>query len=339
VGVTSGSPFNIKAESLRLGDFTQQEVESLYQQHTTETGQVFEEGVLPLVWELTQGQPWLTNALAYEVTFKMKANRDRSKIITIPMIEQAKENLIERRETHLDQLVAKLRDGRVKRVISPLLVGDSKPQELHEEDIRYVRDLGLISGTGHLRIANKIYKEVIPRTLTYTTQVLITHETEWYVTEDGQLDINKLLLAFQQFFRKHSEHWVGRFDYKEAGPQLLMQAFLQRIVNGGGRIDREYGLGRGRTDLLVIWPHPAGVQEIVIELKIRYNNLESTINEGLEQTYKYMDTCSVVNNNNNNNSTNGHLIIFDRTKKKSWKKKIFIRERVYEGQPITVWGM
>ena len=50
---------------------------------------------------------------------------------------------------------------------------------------------------------------------------------------------------------------VARFDYAEAGPQLLLQAFLQRIVNGGGRIEREYGLSRGRTDLLIIWPQRA----------------------------------------------------------------------------------
>ena len=57
----------------------------------------------------------------------------------------------------------------------------------------------------------------------------------------GSLDVGKLLVAFQAFYREHSEHWLGRFDYREAGPQLLLQAFLQRVVNGGGRIEREYG--------------------------------------------------------------------------------------------------
>jgi len=44
--------------------------------------------------------------------------------------------------------------------------------------------------------------------------------------------------------RKSDESRVERFNYKEAGPQLLLQAFLQRIINGGGRIEREYGPGR-----------------------------------------------------------------------------------------------
>ncbi|HPY60836.1 MAG: hypothetical protein BWY45_03118 [Euryarchaeota archaeon ADurb.Bin294] len=52
--------------------------------------------------------------------------------------------------------------------------------------------------------------------------------------------MKRLLQEFQQFFREHSEIWLERFSYREAGPQLLLQAFLQRIVNGGGRITREY---------------------------------------------------------------------------------------------------
>ncbi len=196
--------------------------------------------------------------------------------------------------------------------------------------IWYARDLGLIKTEGHLRIANKIYQEIIPRALTFTTQVLITHETTWYVNEAGQLDIHKLLHTFQQFFRENAEHWVKRFDYQEAGPQLLMQAFLQRVINSGGRIEREYGLGRGRTDLLLIWPHAGGVQRVVIELKIRYGELEKTLSAGLAQTWTYMDTCG---------ADEGHLVIFDRDENKSWQEKIFVREACYEGHLIKVWGM
>ncbi len=45
--------------------------------------------------------------------------------------------------------------------------------------------------------------------------------------------------------------------YHEVAPQLVLMGFLQRLVNGGGHVDREYGAGRGRMDLLVRWPHPA----------------------------------------------------------------------------------
>lgn len=135
------------------------------------------------------------------------------------------------------------REKRVRRIIQPILAGKDQPEQLIEDDVQYVEDLGLIKTKGQLRIANGIYREIIPRSLIYTTQLTISHEPAWYIVPDnGCLDMDKLLTAFQDFFRKHSEHWIDRFDYKEAGPQLLLQGFLQRIVNGGGRVEREYGI-------------------------------------------------------------------------------------------------
>jgi hypothetical protein len=333
--ITGGSAFNIKAKSLRLGNFTAEDIVTLYHEHTAETGQIFAEGVLPWVWELTGGQPWLVNALAYEVCFEMKAGRDRTQPITVEMINEAKEQLILRRETHLDQLVDKLKEPRVQRVIEPILAGEDSSTSIPNDDIMYVRDLGLISMEGQLRIANRIYQEVIPRELTYSEQVTMSQESAWYVTVAGELDMTKLLAAFQQFFRQHSEHWLQQFDYKEAGPQLLLQAFLQRIVNGGGRVEREYGLGHKRTDLLVIWPRQSTTpysnsQLIVIELKILYGSLETTITEGLKQTWEYMDKGG---------AKEGHLVIFDRTPDKAWAEKLFKRKRSYKKQSIQVWGM
>ena len=328
--ITGGSAFNIKAESLRLGDFSRAEVEALYLQHTEETGQLFTPEALARVWELTQGQPWLVNALGYEVCFRNKGGRDRKRSIILAQVEQAKEDLILRRETHLDQLADKLREERVQRVIEPLLAGRRVLEDVPVDDIDYVRDLGLIRIEGQIAIANPIYGEIIPRQLTYGTEVMTHQEVQWYLNDDQCLNMDKLLAAFQVFFREHSEHWVERFQYKEAGPQLLMQAFLQRIVNGGGRVEREYGLGRMRTDLLVIWPYPGGVQKVVIELKILHKNLGQTLAAGLEQTWDYLDRCG---------AEEGHLVIFDRTVGKPWEEKLFQRQEVVRGKTIRVWDM
>ena len=132
----------------------------------------------------------------------------------------------------------------MRRVIEPLLSGASV-DESSTRDLEYVRDLGLVAREAPPRMANPIYAEVVPRELTYAVQEKLLQDPVWYVDADGGLDLDKLLADFQGFFREHSEHWVARFDYAEAGPQLLLQAFLQRIVNSGGRIEREYGLGRG----------------------------------------------------------------------------------------------
>ena len=331
--ITGGSAFNIKAESLRMGDLDEDEVLLLYRQHTQETGQPFTAGALDLVWELTRGQPWLVNALGYEVCFRMAMGRERSQPITAEMVDEAKESIILRRETHLDQLVDKLKEPRVRRVIQPMLEGSDLEQTVPLDDIQYVIDLGLVTRRPDgLQISNPIYREVIPRELNFIAQLNLesTISPAWYILANGRLDMEKLLAAFQQFYREHSEHWLAGMEYREAGPQLLMQAFLQRIVNGGGRVEREYGLGRRRTDLLVVWPYPGGVQRVVIELKVRYGELERVLADGLEQTWTYLDTSG---------AEAGHLVIFDRDPNRSWQEKIFRRDMSFRDRSITVWGM
>ncbi len=163
--ITGGSAFNIKAKSLRLGNFNEKEVHALIREHVNETGQNFDPETKSLIWEYTQGQPWLVNALAYEVCFEMKQGRDRSKSITADMIIQAKENLILRRETHLDQLADKLKEDRVRQVIGPILEGTSI-ENIAQDDIQYILDLGLITRSASgLEISNAIYREIIPREL------------------------------------------------------------------------------------------------------------------------------------------------------------------------------
>lgn len=337
--VTGGSAFNIKAESLRLGNFSQEDIHELYMQHTNETGQQFDEACFPLVWNATEGQPWLVNALAREVTWSMKENRDRSITITPEMMYKAQENLIYRRDTHIDILIDKLSEPRVKRVIEPILANNDEADDslVPNDDVLYVQDMGLIKverGKPR-RIANGIYREVIPRELTWSTQNALVQEPQWYQNSDSSINMEKLLTDFQQFFRENSDAWIGKFDYAEAGPQLLLQAFLQRIVNGGGYIDREYGLGRKRTDLLIRKPLTEGyggpVQRIVLELKIKRYSLERTIEEGLQQTSAYMDAVGSVDE--------GHFIIFDRSKEKSWDERIWHKPYEYDGRTIMVWGM
>ncbi|MCX8018755.1 MAG: hypothetical protein N2690_12795, partial [Rhodocyclaceae bacterium] len=219
--------------------------------------------------------------------------------VTLERYKTAREQKIQNVGTRLEQLSDELREPRVHAVISRLLAGgDEAVHDLPSDDLQYVEDLGLIRRFPSAEIANRIYREVIPRELTFSTQYMLPQQQAWYVrAQDRRLDMDKLLAAFQQFFRENAEAWIERFQYKEAGPQLLLQAFLQRIVNGGGRISREYGLGRRRTDLLLEWPLDEAqgfvgpVQRVVLELKILHKSLEATLQEGLQQTADYAQQC------------------------------------------------
>ena len=330
--VLGGSAFNIKSESLRLGDFSEQEVAALLAQHTAATGQAFSEEAQALIGARTAGQPWLVNALCYDACFRHPPGCDRSRPITAAAVLEAQERLIQRRDTHIDDLGHKLREERVRRVVEPILTG-SLEAACSDEDLAYARDLGLVAqdAAGPPRIANPIYAEVVPRHLNSAVQETLPQQMGWYVDAAGSLDVAGLIAAFQAFFREHSEHWVQRFErYHEAGPQLLLQAHLQRIVNGGGRIEREYALGRGRTDLLIVWPQGGRERRFVVECKVLRRGLERTIAEGVAQTRGYVDRCG---------AEAGHLIVFDRAPERTWEEKIFRRPPVGNGAPVTVWGM
>lgn len=342
--ITGGSAFNIKAKSIRMGNFTVDECKALYLQHTSATGQIFAQGIFDKLWQDTKGQPWLVNALAHELTWEAKELRDRTKTISVEHYNQARERLICSRATHLDQLVDKLSEPRVKHIVGQMLSGESDQQTFNPHDVEYTVDLGLItrSRKGKLEIANDIYKETIPRELIWGIQSSITNQEQaWYVNADQRIDMVKLLTAFQQFFRQNADSWIEHLDYKEAGPQLLLQAFLQRLINGGGRIDREYGMGRKRTDIYIQWPlckdreerdsaFLGQLQKIVIETKVLYSNLNKTIEKGVEQTLAYSDLVA---------ADESHLIIFNRDKKTSWEDKVWQKTVLYNNKAVLVWGL
>ncbi len=139
--------------------------------------------------------------------------------------------------THLDQLADKLREERVRRVVEPLLSGGDG-RAFTDRDLEYVRDLGLVAQEPPVRIANPLYAEVVPRELTWIVQEELAQDVAWYVDADGVLDLDKLLASFQAFFREHSEHWVARFDYVEAGPQGLERTIREGIAQTAGYMDR-----------------------------------------------------------------------------------------------------
>jgi hypothetical protein len=327
--ILGGSAFNIKAESLVLLNFSPKQVRDLYLQHTYETGQQFTDESIDYAFYLTQGQPWLVNALAYQACFADPLTMLRTGVpdftttITKEVIDRAKETLIKRCDTHIDVLIDRLQEPRVREIIDTIISGTGQDDVFKDDDLQYVRDLGLISQQG-IRIANPIYQEIIPRALSYTKQETIIQELDWYQKEDKSLDMSKLLEAFTQFYRESSDVWLERFAYKESGPHLLLMAFLQRIINGGGTIHREYALGRRRVDLLVAWRD----QRFVIETKVERG--KTALSKALLQTADYSEKM---------NATEAHLVIFDRDINKSWSEKIYHRQELAGNKTIDVWGM
>ena len=303
----TSSPFNVKVKSLRLSSFSEADLRALYGQHTEETGQEFTEDALARAWELTAGQPWLTNAVAREITEEMAIPPPTP--ITVAHMDEAKERLVLERATHLDSLVARLHEPRVRRFIAPALAGTLGDfDRAYNDDLSYVRDLGLVAPDNPVRPANPIYREVIARVLASPVEGQIEIAPPSFVCADGTLDVRRILDEFAAFWTEHGDILAGRLPYNEAGAQLVLMAYLQRIVNGGGYVDREFGVGRGRIDLVVRWPHDdeRGVrvwQRIAMELKVWAPGRPDPLARGLLQLDDYLRRLGL---------DEGVLVLFDR---------------------------
>ncbi|MCX7049600.1 MAG: ATP-binding protein [Candidatus Sumerlaeota bacterium] len=316
----SASPFNIVKESLTIRNFTRKEIAALYAQHTEDTGQIFPEDAMDEVWRLTCGQPYLVNAIACEIVEKTLA-RDATRAIAKEHVEEAAQNLILQRVTHIDSLMARLEEDRVRRILIPVILGEEMKIDYLHDDVQYVLDMGLLAiKHGQLAPANPIYGEVILRTLNYNVQMNLDAGQYPYLAprylESGRFDMNLLMKEFQQFWREHSAIWSKMPLYEEAAPHLIMTGFLQRVINAKGSLDREYAAGRGRMDLCVWFegrPYP-------IELKIRH--LESDVEKGIGQLRGYMDTVG---------AREGWFVLFDQRPDVSWDEKIYWKTRDLPG--------
>jgi hypothetical protein len=174
---------------------------------------------------------------------------------------------------------------------------------------------------GKRQIANPIYAEIIPRVLTYMLQTSIDEEPAWYVAEDGTLDMEKLIEAFIQFWRRNGEVLLKGMKFQEAAPHLVFMAFLQRIVNAGGVIEREFALGTKRADLFLKY----GDREDVIEIKLQRSSY--TLPDGLKQVSQYAKKLGL---------DTGYLVIFDPGSKMEWEKRGEVKEIEHEGVKVVV---
>jgi hypothetical protein len=318
----SASPFNITAETAVLEPFTAYEISELLGEHVAATGQRFQPDAVVLLYELTQGQPWLVNAIADQIV-----SRDveaRSVSINPTHVQAAKEAIIARRRTHVESLATRLREDRVRHVLEPMLVGDPLPPDLSYEDLAYTLELGIVSlRDQELTVANPIYREIIPRVLTYVQQVGLHQQTEWYVRGDGSLDLPKLLGAFQELWRKHGQMAADGFRYRQAGPHLVLTAFLQRIVQKGGKVEHEYGTGRGTLGLILTW------QDARYAVEVTVRRAGETRSQLVRQALDRLEQAGL---------DEGTLVLFEPMSDVAWEERLFFRTVEAAGKRLHLVG-
>jgi hypothetical protein len=332
--VNPGSPFNIKEDSGTLSNFQKDDISRLFAQRTAETGQQITPEALEYVYDQSCGQPWIVNSLFKRATMRI-LDRDSTETVTINHIRAAREQMIQARETHLDSLGARLGDERVKWVIQAIITGETgQLLGRTNPDVEFCMDMGLVdwnTGTG-FTIANPVYEEILTRYLNSAYHDSLPSPKTWkWQKSDSTLDMDALLREFQAFWQNNSEVWEQQADYVEAFPHLLLMAFLQRVANGHGRIEREYAAGRGRMDLAVEYNGAWNIIEV--KLLRQGKTFETVMAEGIRQTLGYRDSFFPVHPSQDSDSVEGsrvrepsapcYLLVFDRRNDKpAWPERL-----------------
>jgi len=319
----TGSPFNVKSVSLLLPEFSFTELELLLSQHTHDTAQIFSNEVKQCIFQLTQGQPWLVNALVNHILTK-KLNNDAKQMISVQHAMQAKNELLQHRNVHLHDLVSRLHEAPIKLVVESIINGEAPDFTQLDDALAYARSLGLVARHPPIQFSNPIYLELTLRALSAAFQESLADDlvnvSKYYDKTQKQLNIDEMLTAFQRFYRRYAETWLSRYDFKEAGRQLMFFAFLFRIVENNAEINWDMSVGSTRCNLCIDY----GEQKIAITLKLRQDNFAR--DEGLEQAARYADTQGLKNS---------FLILFD----VFWEERIY-REIVAIGKiKVTLLGM
>lgn len=136
-------------------------------------------------------------------------------------------------------------------------------------------------------------------------------EPRSFLLPDGRIDVRKVLVDFAEFWDANGEILAAKEGYHETAAQLIFMAYLQRVVNGGGFVDREFGAGAGRIDVLIRKPYAGAngkpaMQKEAVELKVRRAKDGDPLAEGLQQLDDYLDRHHL---------DTGYMVIFDRRPK------------------------
>ena len=150
-------------------------------------------------------------------------------------------------------------------------------------------------------------------------EILMKRPENPWAKEDG-LDMAGLMAAFQQFWRENASEAAAPYQYREAYPHLILQAFLQRVINGGGQIVREMALGSGRLDLGVQFR--GAVYAVEVKTAVGYAKSHEKAHQ---QILRYMDRLGVAE---------GWLVVADSDLTKPWDGKISSEDIPLDGKTV-----
>jgi GTPase SAR1 family protein len=325
--------FNIKDATLRLSFLRREDLDAMFKAQTEKHGIDIDKETIDRIWRYSAGQPWIISTLAGELFHEIAPAKGLSRI-SAEQVDEAIDNIIIKKGNHLEYLISKLQDDRVKRCLIPILSSGTLTQNIAEQDFTFIQELGLIKIERNVEIANDLYKEIIPRALIGPVSYMINLDGEEFLQNDGRIDTLKLLRSFQSFFRNHSDRLINLIDYGVAGYVLIFQALLQRLVDANNMVSREYGIGQGRIVLRLKRSYPVVQHTTFILNPIRvwsYEKFKPMIAELVEEAAAYVaaspEACGEV-----------HVVAININPEFAWEGKMPYQKNGVADKVTHFWG-
>lgn len=325
--------FNIKDTTITISYFSRDEMESMLGAYCLKHDMEIDGDAMQLIWKYSNGQPWIISTIASELFYEMLPYKNIKRIHTADIAE-AISNIIEKKGNHLEYLIDQLRDERVQKCMVPMLMGESIAENLREDDVNYIRELGFIKDGHPIELANDLYKELLPRALFNPVLYLINFDEKELTTDRGHIDTEKLLKEFQAFFQNHADRLVPLINYGNAGSILIFQALLQKLTEWNATVTRTYALDQGYVALEVHRDYP-GEQNLLFYIK-HFNLKSSDQTRQIIQTL--MDDYGLFAINHYEHTDEVHLIGFNLNPSFLWEEKLFLAHKDRAGKNVTVWG-
>jgi hypothetical protein len=299
------SPWNIASEFNVDMSFSKEEIGTMLEDYVSSTGvKLDEEYFSEKLYFYTSGYPFLVSKLCKIIDENIM---DKEKLEwKEEYLEKAVKELLNESNTNFDSLIKNLENNsKLKKLVYKVII-DGDLVTFNKDNPLIM--LGVIYGFfksqgGKLKIQNRIYEQRIydymSSLIETSTKLSFNNERSKFLTADGNLDIKKLLIKFQEFM-KH-EFSEKREAFLEDDGRLLFLAFLSPIINGTGFAFKEVKGGEEkRFDIVVTYEK----KMFILELKKWYG--EEYHKKGQLQLGEYLEQYGLEE---------GYLLIFDFRKK------------------------
>jgi hypothetical protein len=283
-----GAPFNIQ-RSLRVPNFTPEEVKELYRQYIEESGQVIEATVVDKVYQSTRGQPGLVSWFGELLTEKYNPGVEQKLDEEIWKQVWLSTRAIEPNNTLLN-IIAKARESESQDFLMTLFTTSNIPFFFHHPQHNYLYLHGIIepapdtSSSGETQDVCRFTSPFIQRCLyDALSQVLIGSKKPILVLDPldeltdvfngTTIDLPALLTRYKNYLTRLKAQginpWVEqprrKKDLKltEAVGQFHLFTWLREAVGRRCRLSPEFPTGNGKVDIHL----QCGSHQGIIEVK------------------------------------------------------------------------